>query len=73
MRIFVRVYPRSRNPGVEESGSPQRLLVRVKEKPIDGSANEAVIQELARYFNVPQSSISLVSGRKYKEKIFEIS
>jgi hypothetical protein len=46
--------------------------VSVKEAPITGQANEAIIKALAEYFTVSKSSIRLISGQSSKQKIFEI-
>ncbi len=46
--------------------------VEVKEPPIGGKANEAIIKALAKYFNTPPSSVRLVRGQSSKNKFFEI-
>lgn len=48
------------------------LLVYVREPAVEGKANVAVIELLAKYFNIPKSSIQLISGHKSKLKRFEI-
>ncbi|OGF63050.1 hypothetical protein A2662_00400 [Candidatus Giovannonibacteria bacterium RIFCSPHIGHO2_01_FULL_45_33] len=47
--------------------------VRVRERPTDGRANEAVIEALAEYFGVPKSAVSIISGHASKTKIIGIS
>jgi hypothetical protein len=46
--------------------------VSVKEAPVDGRANDAIIRALAEYFDVAKSSVKLLSGHTSKQKIFEI-
>ena len=46
--------------------------VSVKEAPVDGKANEAIIKALAEYFDVAKSNVTLVSGQSSKQKVFEI-
>ena len=46
--------------------------VSVKEEPVDGKANEAIIKALAEYFDVAKSNVTLVSGQSSKQKVFEI-
>jgi len=46
--------------------------VWVKEPPIDGKANDAIVRVLAEYFVVAKSHIRLVSGQTSKQKTFEI-
>jgi len=36
--------------------------VSVKVQPIDGKANEAIIEELASYFKVPKRAVEIASG-----------
>ena len=81
MRIFVKVKAGSQINKVEEP--PQRLLqtderlndyyvVSVKEPPIEGRANDAVLRTLADYFSVARSCVTLISGATSKIKVFEI-
>jgi len=44
----------------------------VHKQPEGGQANVAIIKTLAEYFDVPKTSIGLVSGQKSKIKVFEI-
>lgn len=48
------------------------FAVSVKEPPIDGRANEAIIKSLAKYFSLPQSQIILISGHTSKIKTFDV-
>ena len=81
MRIFVKVKADSRENKVEEP--PQRLLqaderlndyytVSVKEPPVEGRANDAVVMTLAEHFDVSRSQVTLLSGSTSKIKTFEI-
>lgn len=71
MRISVRVTPRSSREGVEQTG-PSNYKVRVHAAPTDGEANAAVIRLLADHFNVPKARISIVRGRRSRQKLIEI-
>lgn len=46
--------------------------ISVKEAPVAGKANEAIIEALAEYFDVAKSNITLISGQTSKQKVFEI-
>lgn len=46
--------------------------VSVKEPPVDGRANEAIIKSLSKYFNIPRSQILLISGYTSKIKTFDV-
>jgi len=48
------------------------LEVRVNVPPIEGRANEAVIEALAHYFEVSESSVHILRGATGKRKIVEI-
>jgi len=73
----VKVRTHSQEVGVKEINSvregERKFIVSVSEKPVDNLANRAVIKELARYFHVSRSTIKLISGKNYKEKVFEIN
>jgi uncharacterized protein (TIGR00251 family) len=71
MKITVTVKPNSKKESVEEQPDGS-YLVRVNVPPVDGKANERVIELLAGHFRRPKSLITLVSGPKSKKKIFSI-
>lgn len=48
------------------------LTVYLREKPVDGQANVALIKLLASHFHVPKSSIQLKSGARGRKKLVEI-
>ena len=41
--------------------------------PVDGKANEALIQFLADFLGIPKSSIELISGKKSRIKKLKIA
>jgi uncharacterized protein (TIGR00251 family) len=48
------------------------LEVHLKEKPVDGKANDALVKVLADHFGVRQREIRIVSGASARMKIVEI-
>jgi uncharacterized protein YggU (UPF0235/DUF167 family) len=69
--LKVRVTPGAKETAVGEwQGDILRLKVR--EKPQQGRANDAVIRLLAKSLGVPQSSVMLVRGAAAREKAFAI-
>jgi len=83
MKIAVKTKPNSKVEKVErvtqaslELGDNKSELVEykvcVKEAPVGGKANIAVIKALAKYFDIAPSLISLHSGATAKRKVFEI-
>lgn len=71
MRISIRVKPSSRQPGIELAADGV-YVVRVKEPPIDGKANKAVLRAIAEALGVAPSAIQLVAGESAKTKRLEI-
>jgi uncharacterized protein YggU (UPF0235/DUF167 family) len=82
MKIIVKAKTKAKVEKVERLTQPSLGLgekeetvvykVSVKEAPVDGRANEAIIKALAGYFDVSVSSISLVTGQTSKQKVFMI-
>ena len=70
-RITVRVIPNASASEVvgRELGV---LKVKITASPVDGKANEALIEVLAEHYDVPKSSITIVKGHTSKIKIVEI-
>ena len=48
------------------------IKVRVTAAPMEGKANEALLQLLAKKFGVPPSSIEIVRGHRSREKVIRI-
>ena len=71
MKISIKVKPNSKENQVEETG-PNEFLVRVKAPPQENRANQEVVKILSKYFQVPRSRISILSGLRSKQKIVKI-
>lgn len=71
MRISVRVKPGSKSGDRVVANDPY-LDVFLKEKPIDGRANEALIRLLRDYFNTSANGVRIISGFGSRIKIVEI-
>jgi uncharacterized protein (TIGR00251 family) len=70
-RLRVRVTPR----GSKEEVIGWRddvLVVKLTAPPVEGAANKACVDFLARVLGVKRSQVSLVSGEKSRDKAFEI-
>ncbi len=72
MLIKVKVFPNSKKKEVVKK-SEDSFEVFVKEKPLEGKANRAVVKALALYFKISESKIKLVKGAKQRNKIFEVN
>lgn len=71
MRITVIAHPNAKNPRVEKDLLGE-LHVYVNKPPLEGKANNAVIEALVKYFKTKRPNIILISGAKSKNKVFEI-
>ncbi|MGB9609116.1 MAG: DUF167 domain-containing protein [Minisyncoccia bacterium] len=72
MFVFVKVAPGSKENKIEKIND-NHFLIKVKALPEKGKANEAVLNILAKYFNINKTKIKLVSGKTSKNKLFKIN
>jgi uncharacterized protein len=71
VKLKVRVIPNAKR--TEFTGYREgELLLRLNAPALEGKANKAAIEYIARYFDVPRSAVSMVSGEKSRHKIFQI-
>ena len=71
MKLRVRVIPNAKKS--EFTGRREdEWIVRLNAPPVDGKANKAAVEFIAKSLGVARSDISLVSGEKGRHKIFEI-
>jgi len=71
MKIFVKAKPGAKAEKMEKIDD-SHFTVSVKEPPIQGMANLAIIKVFAEYFGVAPSSVKIVSGFTSRQKIIEI-
>jgi uncharacterized protein (TIGR00251 family) len=71
MFLNIRVIANAKqNKAVEEEN---RLKIYLTSPPVEGKANKALVNFLAKHFKVKKNKIKIVKGLKYKDKIVEIS
>ena len=70
MKIQVRVKPNSKTEKVSREGNG--FIVKVKEPPREGKANQALIKLLAEHFGVPKSQVRILSGFTSRNKTVEV-
>ena len=68
--IDVVVKPGSRKPGL--SSVDGALVLRVRERAIEGAANSACLRALAEAYGVAPNAVSLVRGLRSRHKRFAI-
>lgn len=71
MKIQVKVHPKaSKNAVVAKPDGYIEVYTTLA--PTKNLANKAVVEALADHFDVPKSSISIISGHTSRKKIVEI-
>jgi uncharacterized protein (TIGR00251 family) len=70
MKVQVTVKPNSKIEEVSQEGDS--FVVKVKEPPREGKANQAVIKLLAKHFGVPQSQVRILRGSRSRNKVIEV-
>ena len=71
MKIHVKVKPNSKTEELSWEGDS--FIVKVKEPPKEGKANQAVIKLLAQHFGIPQSQVKILSGFRSRNKLVEVA
>ncbi|MBU0630873.1 MAG: DUF167 domain-containing protein [Candidatus Margulisbacteria bacterium] len=70
MRLTVRVVPNAKKERLlEEDG---RIKVYLLAPPVEGAANEALVNFLAEHYQIKKSAVRIISGAKSRTKIVEI-
>jgi len=70
MKIQVNVKPNSKTEELSREGD--NFIIKVKEPPKEGKANQAVIRLLAGHFGVSQSQVRILSGFRSRNKVVEV-
>ncbi|MFH1736792.1 MAG: DUF167 domain-containing protein [Actinomycetota bacterium] len=70
MKIRIKVTPKAKTERVVNDGDCLRVYVTAA--PESGKANAAVIKLLAKHFDVPPSTITIVSGHGSRDKMVRI-
>ena len=71
MKVTVTVKANSKKESVT-TNTDGSLVVKVRALPVDGAANERVVELLSKHFNLAKSKIELISGHRSKRKIFQV-
>ncbi|HET9183842.1 MAG TPA: DUF167 domain-containing protein [Candidatus Angelobacter sp.] len=71
MTFAVRVQPRARKNAITGVVG-DALKLAVTSPPVEGRANQAVIEFFADLFAIPRSSVSIASGETSRNKIVRV-
>lgn len=71
VRFAIHVQPRSKHPGIDGVHG-DALRVRVHAPPVEGAANDAVVQVLAAALGVPARAVRIAAGASGRQKIVDV-
>ena len=71
MELFLKVKTGCREENVEKDDD-NHFIVSVKERPVKGLANKAVVRALANYLKVPKAEVQIISGFRSRKKVIRI-
>ena len=71
-RYGITVKPGSKKGPLVEASPDGSLTVFVRERAVDGAANDGVVRVLAEHFGVPKSAVQIVRGRTSRSKLVEV-
>ncbi len=71
MKIQVKVKPNSKQQKIEQSADGS-WIIRLKSPPVNGKANQELINLLAKHFQVAKKQIKIKAGLSAKNKLIEI-
>jgi len=67
----VKVHPRARKNQITGTVG-EALKLALTAPPVEGKANEAVIEFFAEFFDIPRSSVTIASGQTSRSKVVRI-
>ncbi len=70
--MAVRITPRMAKNEISEILDDGTVKIRLTAPPVDGKANQALIEFLAKTLNVPPSSIEIIAGQTSRDKLISI-
>lgn len=70
--LVVRVQPRASRDEIVEIQNDGTVKIRLKSPPVDGQANIALVQFLAKILDVPKTSLEIIAGQAGRQKIVTI-
>ena len=71
--VVVRVKPGSRKGPLVEVGDDGELTIYVRERAVEGKANEAVVRLLSEHLGVARNRLEFVGGATARVKRFKVT
>jgi uncharacterized protein (TIGR00251 family) len=73
MKISVTVKPNSKKGNlIIKNPEAEDYIIYLREKPVDGKANEALINFISKHFKTPKTRIKILKGATSNHKLIEI-
>jgi hypothetical protein len=70
--LAIRVTPRASHNEVSEILNDGTVKIRLTAPPVEGKANEALVEFLSEVLEVPRSRIEIVAGQTGRDKLVSI-
>jgi uncharacterized protein (TIGR00251 family) len=68
----IRVHPRARKNAITGVAG-DALKLALTAPPVEGKANQACIEFLAEFLNVPRASVTIVAGQSSRNKVVRVA
>lgn len=72
MLITVHTKPGSSKGPLVEVGEDGLVTVYLKERAVDGAANDGLVSSLAKHYGVRKSAVTIASGYSSRRKIVDV-
>ena len=68
----VKVHPRARKNAIT-GATGDALKLAITAPPVEGKANQACIEFLAEFLNVPRASVTIIAGQSSRNKVVRVA
>lgn len=70
--VAVRITPRMAKNEIYDILDDGTIKIRLTAPPVDGKANQALVEYLAKVLNIPPSSIEIIAGQTGRDKLITV-
>lgn len=70
--LAVRITPRMARNEIHEIMEDGTVKIRLTAPPVEGKANQALVEFLSKVLNVPSSSIDIIAGQTGRDKLITV-
>ncbi len=69
--FVVKIHPRAKKDAI--TGEVDALKLALTAPPVEGRANEACIEFIAKLLRVPRSSVTIAAGETSRQKVIRVA